>query len=93
MLQTGFDIWVEIELSYEHTKQLSVVEIQHQHRHRHHQILTTALNMMDGVSYGNRKHRKNERAARFVYKHKGKSGINEHAHALVESDKRVSYTT
>ena len=43
MLQTNFDVWVEIELRYEHTKELSVVEIQH----RHKQILTTALNVMD----------------------------------------------
>jgi hypothetical protein len=48
---------------------------------------------MDRVFYGNNSDRKNERGTRFVYRHRGKSGINEHAHALVESDKRVSYTT
>ena len=89
MLQTEFDVWVEIELRYEHTKELSVVQIQH----RYKQILTTALNIMDRVFYGNNTDRKNERGTRFVYRHRGKSGINEHAHALVESDKRVSYTT
>ena len=40
MLQTEFDVWVEIELRYEHTKELSVVQIQH----RYKEILTTALN-------------------------------------------------
>ena len=89
MLQTEFDVWVEIELRYEHTKELSVVQIQH----RYKEILTTALNIMDRVFYGNNTDRKNERGTRFVYRHRGKSGINEHAHALVESDKRVSYTT
>ena len=88
MLQTGFDVWVQIELRYEYTKELEQVEI----RRKHKEILTTALNMMDRVFYGNKADRKNERGTRFVYKHRGKSGINEHAHALVESDKRVSYT-
>ena len=88
MLQTDFDVWVQIELRYEYTKQLEQVEI----RRKHKEILTTALNIMDRVFYGNKADRKNERGTRFVYKHRGKSGINEHAHALVESDKRVSYT-
>jgi len=87
MLQTEFDVWVQIELRYEHTKELSVVQIQH----RYKQILTTALNIMDKVFYGNNSNKTNGRGARFVYRHRGNSGINEHA--LVERDKRVSYTT
>ena len=89
MLQTRFDVWVQIELRYEYTKELEPIEI----RRKHKQILTTALNFMDRVFYGNNSDRKNQRGTRFVYRHRGKSGINEHAHTLVESDKRVSYTT
>jgi len=89
MLQTEFDIWVEVGLGYEHTKNLSVVEKQRLLK----KILNRTMNMLDRVFYGHRTERKNERGTRFTYKHLGNSGINDHAHMLVQSDKRVGFST
>jgi len=55
--------------------------------------MTRALNMMDRALYGNRAHRHNDRGTRFIYRHTGYYGHNEHLHALIESDKRIDYTT
>ena len=89
MLKSSFNIWVEIDLNYERTKNLSVYEKQRKLK----EILSITLNIMDRVFYGHKADRKNERGTRFTFTHFGRSGLNEHKHMLVRSDRRVDFTT